>query len=236
LNLYSYVVNNPLIYTDPTGMDCVYGISNGSGTGGDVNSGGVLYGDCFSDTDNGYYVDCDGCVYNASGAYLDQATGDLYFTNNGNQILDDNGNPTLIQGFADPTGTSTTVNVNGGSGVPPDGTRFSFSNMTMNQFTQMMRQSGFHLSIADMRLGNHPGIQMRNNANLCNVHVTNISGGNDGEPVTGEFHYDAVNPFTGNTAIDLVIVPAHGVLDYGPDLIQQHVWNGMPTGSSVFCH
>lgn len=47
-NLYSYVRNNPLIRTDPSGQDCLY--MNGDGTGY------LLRGDCASDTDSGVYV------------------------------------------------------------------------------------------------------------------------------------------------------------------------------------
>ena len=56
LNLYAYVLNNPLIYNDPTGMDCTYTNADGSQT--------ILRGDCLSDDDDGVYTDCDGCLLN----------------------------------------------------------------------------------------------------------------------------------------------------------------------------
>jgi len=49
LNRYSYVQNNPLSNTDPDGHDCIYA---------DGNGGGLLKsGDCFSDQDNGIFID-----------------------------------------------------------------------------------------------------------------------------------------------------------------------------------
>jgi RHS repeat-associated protein len=59
-NAYSYVLNNPLKYVDPSGLDCIY--VNEAGTGVDhVLTGGNP--DCGKNTDgtedNGYYVDGD---------------------------------------------------------------------------------------------------------------------------------------------------------------------------------
>ena len=48
-NRYAYVMNNPVSFTDPTGLDCVYV--------NDDSSVGVMSGDCASPTDDGYYVD-----------------------------------------------------------------------------------------------------------------------------------------------------------------------------------
>ena len=50
-NLYSFVRNSPLSYSDPTGLDCIY--MNTAGPGVDR----VVVGDCDSDTDDGYFVD-----------------------------------------------------------------------------------------------------------------------------------------------------------------------------------
>jgi RHS repeat-associated protein len=58
-NSYSYVLNNPLKYVDPNGLDCVYFNDDGS------HGGWIKQGDCKSETDNGYYVDgtINGAVY-----------------------------------------------------------------------------------------------------------------------------------------------------------------------------
>ncbi len=108
LNKYSYTLNNPLIYTDPTGLDCVR--DNGD------NTVTMNTGDCANENEDAanheYYIDCDGCTSNASGATLDAATGSLYLTDsNGNGIAG-----TTISGFGDPTTLPTTVLVNGTSG------------------------------------------------------------------------------------------------------------------------
>jgi RHS repeat-associated protein len=50
LNRYAYVVNNPLRNVDPTGLDCVY-------KGDNANDSMVVRGDCFSDDDDGVFVD-----------------------------------------------------------------------------------------------------------------------------------------------------------------------------------
>jgi len=102
-NRYAYVLNNPLSNIDPQGADCVY--NNGDGT---VQ---VQSGDCNSSTDSGYYVDCNGCLFDRNGnaypATLDSATGTLVFTNAG----------VSISGFADPTDIfdSVTASIGGGS-------------------------------------------------------------------------------------------------------------------------
>ncbi len=77
MNRYSYVLNKPLSFVDPIGLDCIY--DNGDGT---VT---VYTGDCAPNT-NGVYIDCDGCV--TGGAF--DSNGDLayYGTANGAFTLD----------------------------------------------------------------------------------------------------------------------------------------------------
>jgi RHS repeat-associated protein len=53
LNLYGYVLNNPLVNADPNGLDCIY-TSNLTSTSISVET---VRGDCRSDTDNGVFVD-----------------------------------------------------------------------------------------------------------------------------------------------------------------------------------
>ena len=76
LNRYAYVMNNPMSLSDPNGLDCI------------EPNGTVISGDCPEDangnpTDNGVYIDCDGCVIAGTGTF--NGNGDLngYCTSGG---------------------------------------------------------------------------------------------------------------------------------------------------------
>jgi hypothetical protein len=80
-NMYSYVQNNPLIATDPDGLDCVYasGASDNPSPGG-AGTVTVVRGDCVNaggKNDSGVFVD--GTIDTNSPVTTDAATGDLNF-------------------------------------------------------------------------------------------------------------------------------------------------------------
>jgi hypothetical protein len=91
------------------------------------------------------------------------------------------------------------------------------SNMSMNDFIAMMQQSNFYLSDLDQVLANHhisahSGIQMRQDKEGCNLHVNiDRNSGQNGKPVTGDFHYDVLNPNPNSKPTDsLITANLHG--------------------------
>jgi RHS repeat-associated protein len=104
-NLYSYVLNNPLVNVDPDGLKCFQVDSDGNLTGGS-NAG-----DCATDangnpTNNDIYVDDE----QASNAFLD-SNGDLLgYTNGSGQQVGADGNPFYDAGTLNGNGSGTPLN------------------------------------------------------------------------------------------------------------------------------
>jgi len=102
-NAYSYVLNNPLIFIDPNGLDCVY--LNDAG----IRVQEVKTGDCRSETDNGYYVD--GTIQGGiNGVALTPDNNTIVYSyTNEDQVGTQYGH----QCVGDCSGADTTVNVSG---------------------------------------------------------------------------------------------------------------------------
>jgi RHS repeat-associated protein len=194
-NQYSYVLNNPLINTDPDGRECVW--DDGS----------------FDSADDKQTGNAEGCS-SQGGTYVNPDLFENALLTNGQNANYQRGdwsadaNSTLQQSWVDPSATIT--------GSPMQNGNFT-SNMSMNDFISMMQQSNFYLSdmdqaLADHHLSAHNGIQMRQDKEGCNLHVNiDRNSGQDGKPVTGDFHYDVLNPNPNTKPTDSVITaPLHG--------------------------
>jgi hypothetical protein len=88
-NRYAYVLNNPLIAIDPLGLDCIY-------LNDDNSVSEVISGDCFSPTDNGYYVNESGVDPNSISFSADGS--ELYYAWSNPQNPDDAGTGVLGTG------------------------------------------------------------------------------------------------------------------------------------------
>jgi len=108
-NAYSYVLNNPLKYSDPTGLDCIY--LNEAGNGVDH----IRPGDCESDSDNGYFVDSKQGTVTKS---------DVTFSNDGNVAVvsfqSDTQPGTQYNQICTGDCSAYTVTVNAGPTIGPD--------------------------------------------------------------------------------------------------------------------
>jgi RHS repeat-associated protein len=218
-NLYAYVLNNPLTYIDPSGMECVW--DDGS------------Y-DASDDAQTGSASGCSG----QGGTWVDPS---LFESVEGNQAGSWSGQGSSQIQFDWLTPSAT---VNGGSGTPLTGTfgPQDFGNMTQGQFISMMQNSGFAVSPLDTALGKtgfgHPGINMRQTVPICSIHVSIKPGtGKNGVPVSGEFHYDLYIPLMSpvpDGAGTETNFTGHITNDVLPDLGQKFGFNN-GTGSDE-CH
>jgi RHS repeat-associated protein len=95
-NRYAYVLNNPLIAIDPLGLDCIY-------LNDDNSVSEVISGNCFSPTDNGYYVNESGVDPNSISFSADGS--EMYYSWSNPQNPDDAGTGVLGTG---PSAVQTT--------------------------------------------------------------------------------------------------------------------------------
>jgi len=121
------------------------------------------------------------------------------------------------------------MTVTGSSIVSSSDSSFGFDNlgnMTRDQFISEMQTAGFTVTPLDNLLGatgaGHSGINMRDSNPTCSVHVTVDPGsGVYGEPVSGSFHVDLINPFSFPSGDPYGLAPVldHGAMDVAPDTL-----------------
>jgi RHS repeat-associated protein len=202
-NMYSYVLSNPLINTDPDGRECVW--DDGS----------------YDSADDPQTGNAEGCS-SQGGTYVPPANFENSLLTNGQMSNVQRGDWS-----PDPNSTIASSWINNTPDVtasPVQNSTFT-SNMSMNDFISMMQQSNFYLSDMDQVLANHHisahnGIQMRQDKEGCNLHVNiDRDSGQNGKPVTGDFHYDILNPNPNSYPTDSLITgPLHvaeAVVDIG---------------------
>ena len=202
-NQYSYVLNNPLINTDPDGRECVW--DDGS----------------YDSADDKQTGNAEGCS-SQGGTYVPPANFENSLLTNGQMSNVQRGdwspdaNSTIASSWVNNTPDVTASPMQNGDLT---------SNMSMNDFISMMQQSNFYLSDMDQALANHhlsvhSGIQMRQDKEGCNLHVNiDRNSGQNGQPVKGDFHYDVLNPNPNSYPTDsLITAPLHAaeaVVDIG---------------------
>ena len=216
-NLYSYVLNNPLSFIDPTGRDCVYFNNAGNGVESvdpDTSSQSLNQRASDCGANGGAYlngtVNPNSVQYNSDTDTFNIRSSDALFQYNSKVTAS---GPNSFYGSEITNGVidqSRTLSPQSTSGL------FTY-NDSLSNVLDMLKSAGVTPSSIDNRYNqtNHHGTQLRDDSTFCNLHVTITTGsGQNGAPVTGDYHYDTVNPWSFPVP---VTTAAHGALDYFPD-------------------
>ncbi|MBW8869619.1 MAG: RHS repeat-associated core domain-containing protein, partial [Acidobacteriales bacterium] len=225
LNRYAYVGNSPLGATDPTGLDGEVG-----GAGGCVGAVVFLGGNVGADAN---------CAF---GFLIHWLSGGPKFKGS-LQPRPSNGNWDEQGAYYHSPYSSIASMIGDVGGLSTPGCEFgscgsSFLNQTPIKENKTLQQKIAELAAAGVFVGPfetkyspfHKGqITLRDNNWFCSQHVALDQGsGSGGHPVTGEYHYDLVNPWK----LTPVTTYWHTLLDLVPDKIQDR-FPSFPTGSDL---
>jgi RHS repeat-associated protein len=152
LNLYAYAMNNPLIYLDPTGLECVW--SDGSYDSNDDKDTGDNAGT------NGDHSGCTG----QGGAWVDHS----FFASQNAADWSSSGNTDLAGVYTALTSSSTSITVNADTSGSMMSTDVGYDSSVGVYFTKNDQSWG----IQDPSLGLAIGVMSQGIPKLCGIGVT----------------------------------------------------------------